>query len=406
MKTKLLLLSGTGISRLGDFMYLVALNWMVLNDTKSPTIVAGLWLMGPLAAVCTKFWSGSIVDRLNKRSIMIITDIIRAFCICSIPFFSSIWPIYFCIFLTHIATSFFGTASFTYTATLIPREERQQFNAWNSLSATGSFVIGPALAGLLMAVYSPQFVIFCNGISFLISALIIYFLPNISLHKNNLEDKKKTFVHTLKADWKQVFSFARTQKYVMLIYILFQATLLIAMALDSQEVVFSKQVLDLTEREYSMLVSLTGAGYVLGSFIASLFAKKLQLQYCIGIGMIVMAIGYVIYAFSSSFIMAVSGFIVLGIFSSIANTGFFTFYQNSIPLDMMGRIESVFDAMKNFVQIVFILAIGTLAEVISIQFAVIGSALFILFFSCILALWAMVPSRSKHYVSTESSVDF
>lgn len=122
--------------------------------------------------------------------------------------------------------------------------------------------------------------------------------------------------------------------------------------------------------------------------------------------MIVMAIGYVIYAFSSSFIMAVSGFIVLGIFSSIANTGFFTFYQNSIPLDMMGRIESVFDAMKNFVQIVFILAIGTLAEVISIQFAVIGSALFILFFSCILALWAMVPSRSKHYVSTESSVDF
>lgn len=94
MKNKLLLLSGTGISRLGDFMYLIALNLMVLNSTNSPAAVAGLWIVGPIATVVTKIWSGSIVDRLNKRSIMLITDIIRAGLIGCIPLFDSIWAIY------------------------------------------------------------------------------------------------------------------------------------------------------------------------------------------------------------------------------------------------------------------------------------------------------------------------
>lgn len=101
MKNKLLLLSGTGISRLGDFMYLIALNVMVLHSTNSPAAVAGLWIVGPIATVFTKIWSGSIVDRLNKRSIMLITDIIRAALIGCIPLFDSIWAIYILSFDSH-----------------------------------------------------------------------------------------------------------------------------------------------------------------------------------------------------------------------------------------------------------------------------------------------------------------
>lgn len=168
MKNKLLLLSGTGISRLGDFMYLIALNLMVLNSTNSPAAVAGLWIVGPIATVVTKIWSGSIVDRLNKRSIMLITDIIRAALIGCIPLFDSIWAIYIFIFLTRIATSFFDPASFTYKTMLIPAEERAQFNAWNSLFTNGAFIIGPALAGILLTTYSAAFVIYCNSLSFLL----------------------------------------------------------------------------------------------------------------------------------------------------------------------------------------------------------------------------------------------
>ncbi|MGE0994259.1 MFS transporter, partial [Bacillus sp. GMa5/2] len=358
MKNKLLLLSGTGISRLGDFMYLIALNLMVLNSTNSPAAVAGLWIVGPIATVVTKIWSGSIVDRLNKRSIMLITDIIRAALIGCIPLFDSIWAIYMFIFLTRIATSFFDPASFTYKTMLIRAEERAQFNAWNSLCTNGAFIIGPALAGILLTTYSAAFVIYCNSLSFLLSTILIYFLPNITLQTKQNEEVANTFVQTLRSDWKQVFSFARTETYIILIFVLFQATMLVSMALDSQEVVFTRQVLFLTDIEYSMLVSITGAAYVSGSFLVSLFAKRLPIQHCIGLGMIFTAIGYVIFAFSNSFIVAAGGFILLGISSSFAGTGFITFYQNNIPIYMIGRIDSVFDSIKNFIQIFFVLAIG------------------------------------------------
>lgn len=404
-KTKFLLLFGNGISRLGDFMYLVALNWMVLEETGSGAAVAGIWLIGPIAAVCTNFWAGSIVDRSNKRTIIIAMNIIRALLVCCIPLFSSIWPIYACIFFIHIANSFFGASSFAYTTMLIPREERQQFNAWNSLATSGSFVTGPAIAGILMALHSPQFVIFCNGASFLIAAITTYFLPSLLSEENDNKDEETSLFQKLREDWQEVFFFARSAKYIVLIYALFQTTILISAALDSQEVTFSKQVLHLSEAQYSILVSLTGAGYVLGSFIASLLAKKLPLQYGISFGIVLMGIGYVIYAFSQSFIMAISGFIILGLFSSIANTSFLTFYQNSIPLPIIGRIASVFDGIRYVLQALFIIIIGALAEILSVQIAVIGSALLILICSCILAFSVMLPSRGKHYITEQSAVD-
>lgn len=406
MKNKLLLLSGTGISRLGDFMYLVALNVMVLHSTNSPAAVAGLWIVGPIATVVTKIWSGSIVDRLNKRSIMLITDIIRAVLIGCVPLFDSIWAIYIFIFLTRIATSFFDPASLTYKTMLIRAEERAQFNAWNSLFTNGAFIIGPALAGILLTTYSASFVIYCNSLSFLLSTILIYFLPNITLQTKQNEEVANTFVQTLRSDWKQVFSFARTETYIILIFVLFQATMLVSMALDSQEVVFTNQVLFLSVMEYSMLVSITGAAYIFGSFLVSLFAKRLPIQHCIGFGTIFTAIGYVIFAFSNSFIVAAGGFILLGISSSFAGTGFITFYQNNIPVHMIGRIDSVFDSIKSFIQIFFILAIGASAQFLSVQITVISSSLLILFLSCLLAIRVMTPSREKYFKATESSLEY
>lgn len=231
-------------------------------------------------------------------------------------------------------------------------------------------------------------------------------MPNITLQTKQNEEVANTFVQTLRSDWKQVFSFARTETYIILIFVLFQATMLVSMALDSQEVVFTNQVLFLSVMEYSMLVSITGAAYIFGSFLVSLFAKRLPIQHCIGFGTIFTAIGYVIFAFSNSFIVAAGGFILLGISSSFAGTGFITLYQNNIPVHMIGRIDSVFDSIKSFIQIFFILAIGASAQFLSVQITVISSALLILFLSCLLALRVMTPSREKYFKATGSSLEY
>jgi len=77
MKNKLLsrkypclLLFGIGTSNIGDWIYLIALNVMMLDMTNSPLAVSGLYMIKPLAALCTNIWSGSLIDRINKRKLM------------------------------------------------------------------------------------------------------------------------------------------------------------------------------------------------------------------------------------------------------------------------------------------------------------------------------------------------
>lgn len=76
-KNLILLISGIGISYLGNWIYLIALNISILNLTGSAAAVAGLYIIRPIAILVTNTWSGSVIDRVNKRKLMIVIDIIR-----------------------------------------------------------------------------------------------------------------------------------------------------------------------------------------------------------------------------------------------------------------------------------------------------------------------------------------
>lgn len=120
----------------------------------------------------------------------------------------------------------------------------------------------------------------------------------------------------------------------------------------------------------------------------------------IGFGSIFVSFGYIIYAFSNSFIFAAIGFFILAFFLAFANTGFLTFYQNNIPVDVMGRIGSLY-GLVNAILIILTTGITALfAQVISIQFAVITVALVMLLISVILCTLNFKSSKSKYYQST------
>lgn len=61
------LLSGLGISALGDWIYLIALNVFIWNMTHSPAAVAGLSIIGPISNRICGFFVGPYIDRWNKR---------------------------------------------------------------------------------------------------------------------------------------------------------------------------------------------------------------------------------------------------------------------------------------------------------------------------------------------------
>ncbi|MBM7661985.1 MFS family permease [Bacillus mesophilus] len=397
-KTSNLLLAGVGISTLGDFIYLVAINILVLRLTGSPAAVAGLWIMSPLAGILTKFWSGSFIDRMNKRSLMIVTDLIRAAIIIFLPFISSLWLLYMCLFFLSIAKSFFEPTSMTYITSVIPKEHRKQFNSFRSIFTSGAFLIGPAIAGVLIITTSIEIAIWLNALSFMISAVVLLFLPNIDKEAHS---RKNITIKDLFNDWGYVIQFSRQHTYVIFVYFLAQFFMLVTLGMDAQEVVFTQKVLGLSETQFGLLISITGVGSILGAFAVSILAKRMSIQLLISSGFLLVALGYVIYALSFSFLSVAFGFIILGFFNAFSNTGFTTFYQNNVPVEMMGRISSVYGVIVSVFQIIFILLIGFTGELIPLRYSIIISSILVLSSGLLLAYIVHLPSR-KQFFSEES----
>ena len=123
----ILLISGIGISYLGNWIYMIALNISILDLTGSAAAVAGLYIIRPIAVLFTNFWSGSVIDRINKRKLMIFIDIVRGVLVFLIPFIGSLWFIYLLILLINMVGAFFGPSSSVYITKLIPNENRKRF---------------------------------------------------------------------------------------------------------------------------------------------------------------------------------------------------------------------------------------------------------------------------------------
>lgn len=393
----MLYIFGIGISNLGNWIYLVAINLLVLHMTGSPAAVAGLFIIRPLATLLTNSWAGSIIDRANKRRLMMTTDVIRGALIALIPFMSSVWGIYGIMFLINVAGSFFGPTSMTYVTKLIPAEERKRFNAWSSFTTSCAVLLGPAISGLLIAYTDIRVSIVINAVSFLICALVIYFLPDVDGEEAAGSKREAMTMRMLLRDWAAVIDFGKAAKYFMLVYVLFQSATLLGFALDSQEATFIKQALLLGDEDYGLLVSVAGAGYLAGSMAASLSVKRLSLRMFIGAGMLLSSIGYMIFYAASGLMTAVIGFIVFGFFSSYANAGYTTFFQNQVPVDLMGRFTSVTRLLEGMLQILFTLLLGFAADAWSLQaVCLIGAGAAVLSSIMLLAV-IYSPSKARYY---------
>ncbi|MFC4323174.1 MFS transporter [Litchfieldia salsa] len=402
-KNPILLISGIGISYLGNWIYLIALNISILNLTGSAAAVAGLFIIRPIAILITNTWSGSVIDRVNKRKLMIFIDIVRGLLVLLIPFIENLWIIYMILLLINMVGAFFGPSSSIYITKLVPTENRKRFNSIMSMTSSGAFLLGPAIAGILIIYVGTELCIIINAITFIICAFFIYLLPNVDENIESVRDPIRWRI--LLEDWKVVRKFAMNSKFFILVYLLFQGAMLIGFALDSQEVTFIKQHLQLSDRDYGLIVSITGIGALAGAFMSALIAKKISLKIYIGAGMFLTSIGYVFFYSSSSFVTATVAFVFLGFFMAFANAGYATFFQNNVPVTIMGRFGSIADMLQGIIQIGFTLILGFFAEWFSLQFVCItfslgGSLLAFVLFTTIL-----MPSKASFFSEKDKVVN-
>lgn len=171
-----ILWTGQTLSAFGDSFALVALPLLVLQATGSVAqmgLVTGVNGIGQLVA---GIFAGVIVDRVDRRRLMIVCDCLRFALYGLIPLWWALrgpafWLIYAVVALASVLSMGFQVAYMTAVANLVDRDQITDANGRLQATFAVAYVLGPTIAGLVSARVGPVAAIGCDAASFAISAI-------------------------------------------------------------------------------------------------------------------------------------------------------------------------------------------------------------------------------------------
>lgn len=368
------LLTSIGLSNIGEWIYFIALNMMILSNGGNAFSVGILYIIRPVASLLTNMSFSAYIDRLSKKKWMILLSFCRAVLVGSLIFNQRLGFIYIVVFMIQVCSSIYDPLSLGYVKLAIPKSKIKKFNSWKNLVSSGGFLIGPAIAGLLLSFGTPLIAIIVNTLALLSAGCIQGFLPNYA--NAEVENGKKfSFIEDNKRALTFLKEYYLANKKIVLVYVLISSLTILAAGLDSVEAAFSIDILLLSEGQYGLLVSISGAGFVVGSILNSFIVDKLTIKQLILFGSIFYVAGYLLFSTSFSFGMASVGFFLISFALAYINTGFISFIQLVFPENKIGQLTTAFNTLNSIMEMAIVAAVSGLGSVMNIRFVLIGTEL-------------------------------
>lgn len=378
-----LLLASVGLANIGEWIYFIALNMIILNDGGNALSVGLLYIIRPAADILTNIVFSTYIDRLHKKKWMVLLSLLRAFLVGMLIFDQELLFIYVIVFLIQVCISIYEPLSVGYMTLAIPENKRKKFNSWNNLVSSGGFLIGPGIAGLLLSIGTPLIAITVNSLALLISSMLLRLLPDYTLpviqtdNISFLNDNKEALIYL-----KRYF---QTNRMVVFFYLLISSLFVLAAGLDSVEAAFSKEVLFMSDSQYGLLVSISGVGFLIGSILNSLIVEKMSNRQLILFGGFSYITGYLTLSLAYDFMSASIGFFLISFALAYINTGFRTFIQNAFPTHRIGQLLTAFNIVNSLIEMLIVASVSSLGSIFPLRVVLITTELvMIVIFICII----------------------
>lgn len=296
------LLLATAGSSVGTFLAAVALTVDVYDETQSGVWVAALLIADFLPIVLVGLLLGPLVDRLSRRRLMIVSDLVRCGIFAALPFVDSAEAIVALAAVAGIATGFFVPAGVAGLPNLVRDEDLTHANSLIVAVETLAAMVGPVLAGvMIVAAGTTSLPYAVNAVTFLVSAALIARIPR---HKLQSDESLS------RGHWRDVADGLRlvvTARPLRTVLVVWNVVILGAAAVNVAEVFFARDedALDANNVGFGALVAASGVGLVLGSFLAPNALGKAGLRRAYVTSILLMAVGWGAAAFSPNIELAV-----------------------------------------------------------------------------------------------------
>lgn len=176
--------SGQLLSRLGDFLYDIALAWYVLQTTGSAASMALVLICGFLPTLLFTLPGGIAADRWAIRPILITADLARALIVCLVAVLAgrdqlALWHLYALSALFGTADAFFQPAYAALLPRLVADDDLASANALSSFTIQLGRIAGPPLGAAIVALMGLEMAFVLNGVTFLVAAVLLLPLGRI-----------------------------------------------------------------------------------------------------------------------------------------------------------------------------------------------------------------------------------
>jgi DHA3 family macrolide efflux protein-like MFS transporter len=207
------ILMGHTISVLGDGFHSVALGYWVLKTTGSGTAMAAIMSLRLVIGILLGAVSGTVADRIDRRKLMIATDLVRVPLVGALALAVTLpgTPFLVILVLSGLISAcgmFFGPAFQASLTNIVDRSNLAQASGTIQLVTTLSQVVGPSLGGLVVGLFGAGIAFTGDGVSFILSAVLI--LAGGSFASTRLEGTTTSFWATM----REGFDYIRTDPLV------------------------------------------------------------------------------------------------------------------------------------------------------------------------------------------------
>lgn len=366
--------SGQALSILGSQLVQFALIWHLTEKTGSATVLAIASLVGMLPNVILGPFIGTLVDRWNRRWIMLLADSIVALATIALAILFaldvvSIWHIYVVMFIRSLAGCFHANAMNASTSLMVPVEHLTRVQGINQMLNGGLNVVSAPLGALLLIVLPMQGILAIDVVTafFAILPLVFTQIPQPERIERRMEQSQTQM--TVWQDFKAGYRFVLGWPGLLIIGLMtvgINFTIIPAFSLLPLMVkdYFGGNALQLSWIESAMGVGMTAGGALLG--IWGGFKRKILTSM---VGLMGMGAGTLVLALapSSAMSLAVVGALLVGLMTPITMGPFFAVIQSTVEPDMQARVFSLLSSVGTaFVPIGLMIA-GPISDKIGIQ---------------------------------------
>lgn len=332
---------GQSISLVGTWIQRITIPWLVYQLTGSAFLLGVVGFAGQIPTFLIAPFAGVITDRINRYRLLIATQVaamIQAFALAFLYLSGHIevWHIVTLSVMLGIINAFDVPVRQSFMIEMVEKkEDLANAIALNSSMVNGARLLGPSIAGLLIALTGEGICFLLNGVSYLfviVSLLMMTITPRV------INKKNKRVLKEMQDGFSYTFGYPPL-KYIIVLLALVSLT---AMPYTVVMPVFAKEVLHGGSHTFGFLMGASGLGALLGALFLASRKNVLGLDKVIPLAAGTFGLALIAFSFSRNFLlsMGLMVFIGLGMMLQMATSN--TIIQTIVDDDKRGRVMSIY----------------------------------------------------------------